>query len=183
MQERYIGLLQRSGESEEFAAGATIFNQGDPADRMYVISSGTVSLSIDGRLLETLGPRGLFAVSAYLPERPETAAAIERLRLAVRAAKKAATTGGFAPAFERASGQAHQAGPDGVLLQLVGPPTAPIPIPGRPWDFGQVLRAQADGDLEALRARGRRAARIVLGEDAAAEIAALAASIGSEVAA
>jgi hypothetical protein len=92
-----------------------------------------------------------------------------------------ATTGGFAPAFERASGQAHQAGPDGVLLQLVGPPGAPLPIPGRPWDFGQVLRAQADGDLEALRARGRRAARIACGADPAAEIAALAASVSSEV--
>lgn len=135
------------------------------------------------RLLETLGPRGVFAVSAYLPERPETAAAIEKLRLAVRAAKKVATAGGFAPAFERASGQAHQAGPDGVLLQLVGPPGEPLPIPGRPWDFGQVLRAQADGDLEALRARGRRAARIALRADPAPEIAALAASVSSEVAA
>ena len=133
------------------------------------------------RLLGTLGPRGVFAVSAYLPERAETAAAIQTLRRAVRAAKKVATTGGFAPAFERASGQAHQAGPDGVLLQLVGPPGAPLPIPGRPWDFGQVLRAQADGDLEALRARGRRAARITLGGDAASEIAALAASLSSEV--
>ncbi len=135
------------------------------------------------RILETLGPRDVFAVSAYLPERPETAAAIERLRLAVRVSKKVATSGGFAPAFERASGQAHQAGPDGVLLQLVGPPGAPLPIPGRPWDFGKVLRAQADGDLEALRARGRRAARIVCGSDPASEIAALAASLSSEVAA
>jgi hypothetical protein len=135
------------------------------------------------RLLETLGARGLFAVSAYLPETVENAAAIERLRLAVRAAKKVATAGGFAPGFERASGQAHQAGPDGVLLQLVGPAGAALPIPGRPWDFGRVLGAQADGDLEALRARGRRAARMVLGSDPAAEIAALAASVSAEVAA
>ncbi len=160
----------------------------DRASRRLAGTAGEAERPEEGpaalrRLLEGLGPRGLFAVSAYLPERPETAAAIERLRLAVRASKKIATTGGFAPAFERASGQAHQAGPDGALLQLVGPAGAPLPIPGRPWDFGQVLRAQADGDLEALRARGRRAARIELGADPAAEIAALAASVGSEVAA
>ena len=160
----------------------------DRASRRLAGAAGEPEAAEDGpsalrRLLETLGPGGLFAVSAWLPERPETAAAIERLRLAVRAAKKVATTGGFAPSFERASGQAHQAGPDGVLLQLVGPPGSPLPIPGRPWDFGRVLSAQADGDLEALRARGRRAARIKLGSDPAAEIGALAAAVSSEVAA
>ena len=76
VQERYIGLLQRSGENEEFAAGATIFNQGDPADRMYVISSGTVSLSIDGRLLETLGPGGLFGEMAVIEREPRSGTAI-----------------------------------------------------------------------------------------------------------
>jgi len=76
VQERYIGLLQRSGESEEFAAGSTIFTQGDPADRMYVVSSGSVTLSIDGRLLETLGPGGLFGEMAVIEREPRSGTAV-----------------------------------------------------------------------------------------------------------
>ena len=76
VQERYIGLLQRSGESEEFAAGSTIFTQGDPADRMYVVSSGSVTLSIDGRVLETVGPGGLFGEMAVIEREPRSGTAV-----------------------------------------------------------------------------------------------------------
>jgi CRP-like cAMP-binding protein len=76
VQERYIGLLQRSGESEDYAAGATIFSQGDPADRMYVVSSGSVVLSIDGRLIETLGPGGMFGEMAVIEREPRSGTAV-----------------------------------------------------------------------------------------------------------
>ena len=76
VQERYIGLLQRSGESEEFAAGSTIFSQGDPADRMYVVSSGSVTLSIDGRVLETVGPGGLYGEMAVIEREPLSGTAV-----------------------------------------------------------------------------------------------------------
>ena len=76
VQERYIGLLQRSGDSEEFAAGSTIFSQGDPADRMYVVSSGSVTLSIDGRVLETVGPGGLFGEMAVIEREPRSGTAV-----------------------------------------------------------------------------------------------------------
>jgi hypothetical protein len=160
----------------------------DRASRRLAGTAGEPEPAEDGpsalrRLLGPLGPKGHLAITAYLPERPEIASALAGLRVAVRAAKKIATAAGFAPAFERAAGQAHLAGPDGSFLQLVGPPAASLSIPGRPWDFGQVFRAQADGDWDALRTRGRRAARVSLGADPAAEIAALAASVGSEVAA
>ena len=76
VQERYIGLLQRSGQSEEFTAGSTIFSQGDPADRMYVVSSGSVTLSIDGRVLETVGPGGLFGEMAVIEREPRSGTAV-----------------------------------------------------------------------------------------------------------
>jgi len=37
-----------------------------------------------------------------------------------------------------------------------------VEIPGRPYTFGRLLDAQALGDLRALRAAGRRAARVTL---------------------
>ena len=76
VQERYIGLLQRSGESEEFAAGSTIFSQGDPADRMYVVTDGTVALSIGDTVLEVVGPGGLFGEMAVIDREPRSATAV-----------------------------------------------------------------------------------------------------------
>ena len=76
VQERYIGLLQRSGESEEFAAGTTVFNEGDPADRMYLVTRGNVSLSISGRVVETVGPGGLFGEMAVIEREPRSGMAV-----------------------------------------------------------------------------------------------------------
>jgi glucose-6-phosphate isomerase len=39
--------------------------------------------------------------------------------------------------------------------------TDDIPIPGEPFGFGELEAAQAEGDLQALRSRGRPAIRIV----------------------
>ena len=41
---------------------------------------------------------------------------------------------------------------------------AELPIPERPFGFGRLIRAQAAGDFESLRERGRRVARIHLEE-------------------
>jgi CRP/FNR family transcriptional regulator, cyclic AMP receptor protein len=76
VQEKYLALLQRSGEVEQFAAGETIFSEGDEADRMYVISGGSVGLSIDGDLVETLGPGGLFGEMAVIDREPRSATAV-----------------------------------------------------------------------------------------------------------
>ena len=59
-EDRYIALLQRAGDSESFKAGETIFAEGDRADRVYMMKTGTVSLSKDGQLLEHAGPGVVF---------------------------------------------------------------------------------------------------------------------------
>ena len=76
LQDRYLTLLQRSGDTEEYAAGDTVFSQGEPADRMYVVSSGSVSLSIGDRHLETVGPGGLFGEMAVIEREPRSGTAI-----------------------------------------------------------------------------------------------------------
>jgi CRP/FNR family transcriptional regulator, cyclic AMP receptor protein len=76
VQEKYIALLQRSGEIEQFPAGAVIFSEGDEADRMYVISDGNVSLAIDDDVVETLGPGGLFGEMAVIDREPRSASAV-----------------------------------------------------------------------------------------------------------
>ena len=58
-------------------------------------------------------------------------------------------------------GQLHKGGPgNGVFVQVVGADAEDVPIPGSELTFSQVKRAQADGDLLALRDRGRRVGRV-----------------------
>jgi glucose-6-phosphate isomerase/transaldolase/glucose-6-phosphate isomerase len=94
--------------------------------------------------------------------------AVRALRIAVRELFDAATTLGLGPRFLHSTGQLHKGGADrGVFLQILLAED-PLPIPGRSWGFDQLIRAQADGDLEALRERGRRVARLEADDPAAA---------------
>ncbi len=114
-------------------------------------------------LIESIKPGDYFAITAYIPSTEENEAKLNRIRLAVRDAKKVATTVGFGPRFLHSTGQLHKGGPPtGVFLQITDSPREDVPIPGKPYTFGQVIAAQAAGDLAALKARGRRAMRVHL---------------------
>ena len=76
VQERYVELLRRSGEREEFRAGETVFNEGDPADRMYVVDTGSVALTVDDRVIEVVGPGGLFGELALIDREPRSLTAV-----------------------------------------------------------------------------------------------------------
>jgi hypothetical protein len=78
-----------------------------------------------------------------------------------------ATTIGLGPRFLHSTGQLHKGGPPtGVFVQVVGDAAGvtTVPIPGKPYDFGTLERAQAAGDLITLRQRGRRAGRVDIAE-------------------
>jgi hypothetical protein len=47
-----------------------------------------------------------------------------------------------------------------------------LPVPGRPYSFGLLKRAQALGDLQALLAHGGRVLRVDVGDDPVAGLAA-----------
>jgi hypothetical protein len=129
-------------------------------------------------LLQSVKPGDYFAITAYLHETRETEAALQRIRLKVRDRLKVATTVGFGPRFLHSTGQLHKGGPDtGVFLQITAEPAASVPIPGRPWGFGEVVAAQAAGDLAALQSRGRRALSVHLPQDVAAGLGSLQAAV------
>ena len=73
-----------------------------------------------------------------------------------------AVTAGYGPRFLHSTGQLHKGGPDSVVAVQVAPraPTAHLPIPGYPYDFGTLIDAQAIGDLQSLQSHGRRALRV-----------------------
>jgi len=53
----------------------------------------------------------------------------------------------------------------GVFVQVTCDDADDLPVPGRRYSFGVVKTAQALGDLQVLRERGRRALRVHLGTD------------------
>jgi hypothetical protein len=52
-----------------------------------------------------------------------------------------------------------------VFLQLTCAEQNDVTIPGQPYTFGQLVQAQARGDLEALSLRGLRVLSVDLGPD------------------
>ena len=80
-------------------------------------------------------------------------------RLARRLAERRSLWYGAAPGprYLHASGQLHKARPDRFsFVNLVDQPAWDCPIPERTFTLGKLLRAQADGDVAALREAGAR---------------------------
>ena len=112
-------------------------------------------------LLARLRPGGYVAICAYVPRTAENDRRLQAARLALRDRLRVATTVGYGPRFLHSTGQLHKGGPaGGVFLQLLGEDAVTLPIPGAGYDFGALKRAQAAGDLAALRAHGRPVARV-----------------------
>ncbi|MBI4728009.1 MAG: glucose-6-phosphate isomerase [Acidobacteria bacterium] len=115
-------------------------------------------------LLDSLGPGDYLAIQAFVAPSPESSARLEGARLAIRDRRRVATTLGFGPRYLHSTGQLHKGGPpSGAFLQVVDAARgADLAVPGAPYTFGELIDAQALGDLRALRARGRRVARVTL---------------------
>ena len=83
----------------------------------------------------------------------------------LRRASGVVVTHGYGPRYLHSTGQLHKGGPNtGLFLQIVDDEGDELPIPGKPFGFRRFIRAQAEGDFESLKARGRRVARVKLGD-------------------
>ena len=79
-----------------------------------------------------------------------------------------AVTVGYGPRYLHSTGQLHKGGPNtGIFFLLTADDAEELQIPGKPYSFKVMKRAQALGDLESLRRHGRRVMRIHLQGDAA----------------
>ena len=107
-------------------------------------------------LLAGVKPGEYVALLAYLQPGGARQAELARIAAVIRDATQAATTVGFGPRYLHSTGQLHKGGLPGRFIQLTESPAADLEVPGRGYTFGQLLAAQAQGDREALQARGRR---------------------------
>jgi CRP-like cAMP-binding protein len=67
-------LLAMKGQAP-FPAGATIFEQGAPGDRMFIVSEGIVELRVGGKPVQTLQTGDFFGEMALLEDAPRSASA------------------------------------------------------------------------------------------------------------
>jgi transaldolase/glucose-6-phosphate isomerase len=127
------------------------------------IFSPTLADQIEA-LLMTIGSKDYFALQAFLPAQPETDSILAAIRHRVGNRTGNATTTGYGPRFLHSTGQLHKGGPNtGAFIQLVDSPMTDLAIPETEESFGRLIAAQALGDYQALRERGRRVLRIDLG--------------------
>jgi hypothetical protein len=104
-------------------------------------------------------PGDYFTLLLYAAPGPETEAAARELRAAWSRKTRLVSTWGLGPRYLHSTGQLHKGGPNtGVFLVVTVDGSVDLEIPGRPFTFARLLRAQAMGDVAALLRRGRRVA-------------------------
>ncbi len=103
---------------------------------------------------------------AYLPSSNQVDNRLASIRATILKARRLTTTFGYGPRFLHSTGQYHKGGPNtGLFIQLTANDLVDAPLPGQPYSFSIFKRAQAFGDMEALKKHDRRAIRIDLGDD------------------
>ena len=114
-------------------------------------------------LLNQLHEGDYFALLAFVEMSDRHRSALQAIRGLVRDRKKVATAVGFGPRYLHSTGQAHKGGPNsGVFLLITCEDREDLPVPGQKYTFGTIKLAQALGDYEVLRDRGRRVIRLHL---------------------
>jgi hypothetical protein len=127
------------------------------------------------QFLERMQPGDYISIQAYLSSTVETDALIQGLRMKLRNRYRLATTTAYGPSYLHSTGQLHKGGADcGHFIQLISDTIKDIPIPIQAGSerseltFGVLNKAQAVGDLMALRKADRHVIQIQLGEDVSA---------------
>jgi transaldolase/glucose-6-phosphate isomerase len=132
-----------------------------------VLDSGEEpSLELEGSVDELLAQAregDYVCIQAFID--PTRESELEPLIERVRRDTGCVVTHGLGPRYLHSTGQLHKGGPNtGLFIQVVDDTGEEIPIPNQPFGFGKLIRAQAAGDFESLRERGRRIARVRLEE-------------------
>lgn len=72
-----FGLLAGAGAPlRSYKAGEVIFREGDPAEELFIIKSGTVEIRLGNRLLDTLSDLSIFGEMALIDHGPRSATAV-----------------------------------------------------------------------------------------------------------
>ena len=111
-------------------------------------------------------PGDYIDLMAYLTEGSGVDQALQDIRVYLRDKLHLPVTSGYGPRFLHSTGQFHKGGPNtGLFIQFTADSRTDPQVINEPYTFGVFQRAQALGDLRALREHGRRVIRLHLGAD------------------
>lgn len=108
------------------------------------------------QLRAALPQNGYVAVQAFVDRESAQAEAAREISNRIAKELHVPVALGWGPRYLHSTGQMHKGGPAlGVYLQLVDAEAEDLPIPGQSDGSAELMRAQARGDREVLRSRGR----------------------------
>ncbi|PSB17202.1 cyclic nucleotide-binding domain-containing protein [Phormidesmis priestleyi ULC007] len=73
---RTLIIFQRQPDPQSFSAGQAVFKEGEPGDLMYGVLEGEIALSVNGKIVETIVPGGVFGIGALVSSSVRTYTAI-----------------------------------------------------------------------------------------------------------
>ena len=154
--------------------GWSLYAAGPAGQALRAASVGDPGAAL-AALLSLARPGDYLALLAYLHATAAVEQALQRVRTAAVGRSGLASTLGIGPRFLHSTGQLHKGGSDqGLFLQITADEGPDVPIPGEPYGFAMLRRAQAAGDYEVLARRGRRVVRLHFEGDVAAALGRLA---------
>lgn len=162
------GLLDARPEPEPaaFVQGGVEVRVSEPE----LAASGTIAGVLDA-LWARLAGDGYVSVQAYVNRLEFTQ--LPGLREMVAADSGRPTTFGWGPRFLHSTGQYHKGGPaQGVFLQILEASDVDLEIPGLPFTFAELIRAQAAGDARVLAGHERPVVSLTI-TDPATDVLAL----------
>ncbi len=138
------------------------------ADRTLAVKSLALVADELANELAALTSDDYLAVLTWMPGNPANQQRLEKVRQALQARTAAAVVIQFGPRYLHSTGQFHKGGPKRGFFVFIDDfkrlegAVPDIAIPGQPFGFATLVRAQADGDVAVLKARGKPVVRIRL---------------------
>ena len=114
----------------------------------FEVLGSTVEAAIE-QLIAKANSLSYFSLQVYLnrEEYPQ----FEELREVLAKRTSRPTTFGWGPRFLHSTGQYHKGGPkQALVIQITGEAGMDLDVPGRPFSFGTLIAAQAQGDAKVL---------------------------------
>ena len=125
-------------------------------------SAGTLTEALIA-YAKTVPDHGYIALNAFVPRLGAQETYFQQLRSDLLNNFNKATTLGYGPRFLHSTGQLHKGGQEGGLFFTFTQDNATdFDIPGEGISFGMLQRAQALGDIEALKQKGKKVVRVHL---------------------
>ena len=118
----------------------------------FELVGATVEAAIE-QLIALANDRSYFSFQVYLnrPEYPQ----FEKLRDLTAERTQRPVTFGWGPRFLHSTGQYHKGGPkQGIFIQITGEHGHDLEILDRPFSFGELITAQAEGDANVIAENG-----------------------------